>query len=265
MKTRPYESPYGIMESQDLVPRWTKSIVHGQVRKVDPLELDISHKLVRKVDLVRDIHAIHSNQVIDDEDAEQLDLDEEYAAQEKTAGRLLIKPRLKNLRSRNNQDENGPENVFSVSPEMVDKQIRRIDKSSVAIRKLLLNNVVSGILGYDIAAGETEAIARDCLKTDIEIDDELVPYIERIGLANIIGKIMHDSEYIPDTVKSDVMKDLLIKWFDDTRGEHKGAKKSQLLRRLKHEYADLVAQPVGATLGTRRGLSEYNKRDNGQT
>lgn len=265
MKTTPYESPYGVIESERLVPRWTKPIVHGRVRQVLDWQLDVLTNSVREASLVNDIHAIHQNQVVQHDD-EQLDLDAEFDAQEKTASRLLIRPKLNKIRNRNRKDETGPENVFDVTPETIDREVSRIDRKSRKIRKLLLGNVVANMLGYDIAAGETEAIARDCLQTEIEIDDELVPYMERIGLANILGSFLKDSEHIPESVKADVLKDLMIKWMDDIRVEAKNKSKSNFLRRLKHEYDDLIAQPSGPSLGTTRGLSEQRKREqNGQT
>lgn len=264
--TRPYESPYGVIESDSLVPRWTKSAPHGTVRQVELWELEFLTNSVRETSLVNDIHAIHQNQVEDYADEEQLDLDAELDAQEKTASRLLIRPKLNKIRNRNRQDATGPENVFDVTPETISREVNRIDKKSRKIRKLLLGNVVANMLGYDIAAGETEAIARDCLQTSIEIDDELVPYMERIGLANILGSFLHDSEHIPESVKSDVLKDLMIKWMDDVRAEAKNKNKSQLLRRLKHEFEDLVAKPSGPSLGTTRGFSERRKQEqHGQT
>lgn len=266
MKTRQYESPYGVIESERLVPRWTKPVQHQTVRKVEFWELDVLTNSVREASLVNDIHAIHQNQVVDYADEEQLDLDAEFDAQEKTASRLLIRPKLNKIRNRNKQDETGPENVFDVTPEQIDREVNAIDRKSRKIRKLLLGNIVSNMLGYDIAAGETEAIARDCLQTAIEIDDELVPYMERIGLANILGSFLHDSKFIPESVKSDVLKDLMIKWMDDVRNEGKNKQKSQFLRRLKHEYEDLIAKPSGPSLGTTRGFSEQRKRElNGQT
>lgn len=261
MTTRPYESPYGVIESANLVPRWTKSVVHGSVRRVEEWELEVLTNSVREVSFVNDIHAIHQNQVVEADDDDQLDLDAELTAQEKTASRLLIKPKLHKIRNRNRKDETGPENVFDVSDKTIDREVRRIDNKSRKIRRLLLGNVVSTMIGYDIAAGETEAIARDCLQTPVEIDDELVPYMERIGLANILGSFLADSEHIPEQVKSDVLKDLLIKWFDDTRNEDKAKNKSGYLRRLKQEFDGLIAQQSGPSLGTTRGFSELRKRE----
>lgn len=268
MTTRPYEGPYGIIETERLVPRWQHKIQHGMVREVESWTIGALPNIVSEAPLVNDIHAIHQNQVTDYDDADQIDLDAEATAQQKTNSRLLIKPKLKKIRNRSRKDDFSPENVFDVTAETLDTTVQHIETSAREMRDLLLDNVVSTMLGYDIAAGEAEAISRDCLETQVEIDDELVPYLERIGLGNILGKMLANSTHIPEAVRNEVLKDLMNKWMEDVRQEFKNKNKSNLLRRLRHEYSDLVAQsPQQApSIGTTRGFSELRKREaNGQT
>lgn len=261
------ESPYGLVESDSLIPRWTYPVKHGQVRRVEAWELDKLPNATTPVRMVNDIHAIHSNEVEEYDDT--IDLDAEAAAIAKTESRLLIKPRLNQIRNRKNQDDFGAENVFNVGSEVIDQTIDFIDSATGKFREHFLKNIFSPILGYDIAAGEAEAIARDCLQTDLEIDSEMVPYIERIGLANIIGSLMKDTESVPEAVRADVLKDWLIKSFDDIRAEHKSKLGMNSLRdqvrRLMHGNDDLVAKH-GVGIGTTRGFSEARKqqKENGQ-
>ncbi|QYW02962.1 hypothetical protein pEaSNUABM14_00003 [Erwinia phage pEa_SNUABM_14] len=216
--------------------------------------------------MVNDIHAIHSTPVEDYDDT--IDLEAEAETYSKTESRLLIKPKLNEIRARKNQSNTGPENVFSVAPEVLDRTLDSIDQHSESFRDYLLHQVFSPILGFDIAAGEVEAIARDCLKTPLEIDSELVPYLERIGLANIIGVMLGKSESVPEIVRADVLKDWLIKSFDDIRLDNKtkanGTKLRDQIRRLMHGNDELVAQ--GAGIGSTRGYSEARKqqKENGK-
>ncbi|UAW96147.1 hypothetical protein MPK64_gp003 [Erwinia phage pEa_SNUABM_16] len=251
-----------------MVPRWTYPVKHGQVRRVEAWELDTMPNATQQVRMVNDIHAIHSTPVEDYDD--ELDLDEEAATISKTESRLLIKPRLNEIRSRHNKDHISPENVFTVSDEVIDGALDSIDSYSETFREYLMHHVFSPILGFDIAAGEVEAIAKDCLKTDLEIDSELVPYIERVGLANVLGAMLTKSQSVPEQVRADVLKDWLIKAFDDVRAEHKAKNTTNGLRaqirRLMHGNTDLVAKGTGTGIGTTRGFSEYRKQmnENGQ-
>lgn len=258
-----FEGPYGLVESDHMVPRWTYPVKHGQVRRVEAWELDKMPNTTMRVRMVNDIHAIHSTPV-EEHDDDTLDLDEEAAAISKTESRLLIKPRLNEVRSRKNKDHVGPENVFTVSAEVIDGTLDSVDEHAQTFRDYLLHQVFSPILGFDIAAGEVEAISKDCLKTDLEIDSELVPYIERVGLANIIGVMLSKSQSVPESVRADVLKDWLIKSFDDVRAEHKAKLGNNSLRaqirRLMHGNDELVAKGTG--IGTTRGFTEYRKKQN---
>ncbi|QZE59247.1 hypothetical protein MPK66_gp003 [Erwinia phage pEa_SNUABM_2] len=259
-----FEGPYGLVESDQMIPRWSYPVKHGQVRRVEAWELDTLPNATQQVRMVNDIHAIHNTPVEDYDDA--LDLDEEAATISKTESRLLIKPRLDEVRARKNKDHLSPENVFSVTDEVIDGALDSIDAYSETFRDYLMHHVFSPILGFDIAAGEVEAIAKDCLKTDLEIDSELVPYIERVGLANVLGVMLSKSNSVPESVRADVLKDWLIKAFDDVRAEHKlkGNSLREQIRRLMHGNNDLVAKGPG--IGTTRGFSDYRKQmtENGQ-
>lgn len=257
-----YEGPYGLVESDNMVPRWSYPVKHGQVRAVEAWELNKMDNITAPVRMVRDIHAIHSIPVEEPDDL--LDLDEEAEKISKTESRLLIKPRLNEVRSRKYKDHIGPENVFTVEGDVIDGALDSIDEFSSTFREHLLRNVFSAVLGFDIAAGEVEAISKDCLKTDLEIDSELVPYIERVGIANIIGVMLSKSESVPEAVRSDVLKDWLIKSFDDVRIEYKTKtgdnKLRDRIRRLMHGNDELVAKGTG--IGTARGFTEYRKKQN---
>lgn len=261
------ETPYGLIESDNLIPRWTYPVKHGQIRRVESWELDSLPNTTTPVRMVNDIHAIHNTEVEEYDDT--IDLDAEAAAISKTESRLLIKPKLNQIRNRKDKDHSGPENVFNVSSEVIDQTLDTIESNSDKFREHFLKNIFSPILGYDIAAGEAEAIARDCLKTELTIDSELVPYIERIGLANIMGSMFKDSNDIPELVRQDVLKDWLIKSFDDIRLDHisklGGHKLRDQIRRLMHGNDELVAKG-GPGIGTTRGFSEARKqqRENGQ-
>lgn len=261
-----FEGPYGLVESNTLVPRWTYPIKPGQIRQVEAWELDTLPNASVPVRMVNDIHAIHSTPIEEQDDT--IDLDAEAAAIAKTESRLLIKPKLNKIRARKDKDYTGPENVFTVGDEIIDDTLDSVDAHTKKFRGHFLRQVFSPLLGYDIAAGEAEAIARDCLETDLEIDSELVPYIERIGLANIIGSMLEESKSVPDSVRADVIKDWLIKSFDDIRAQTKGQtavdKLRGQLRRLVHGNDDMIAKGPG--IGSTRGFSDLRKqqRENGK-
>lgn len=261
-----FEGPYGLVESDKMIPRWTFPIKQGEIRQVEAWELDKLPNAVMAARMVNDIHTIHSTPIEESDDT--IDLDEEAEAYSKTESRLLIKPRLNQIRARKNKDYVGPDNVFNVGSEVIDSTLDSIDANTNVIREYMLHQIFAPILGYDIAAGEAEAIARDCLQTELQIDSELVPYLERIGLANIIGVMLQKSESVPESVRADVMKDWLIKSFDEVRAEHKAnstiPKFRDQLRRLMHGNEDLMANRAG--IGTTRGFSQLRKqqKENGQ-
>lgn len=262
-----FEGPYGLLESDTLVPRWTYPIVHGVVRKVEAWELHSLSNTSAPVRMVADIHVIHSNTYEETDDG--LNLDAEAEASSKTESRLLIKPKLSKIRARWGKTDIGPENLFSVDETVVNATIDTIEHNAQKFRKHFLNGVFAPLLGYDIAAGEAEAIARDCLETDLEIDSEIVPYMERIGLANILGSLLKESKNIPRAVRADILKDWMVKAFDEVRAEHKTNKTSSKmlaqLRRLVHANDGMIAQP-GAGIGSTRGFSEARKtrKENGE-
>lgn len=251
-----------------MIPRWTYPVKHGQIRQVEAWELDKLSNTVAPVRMVNDIHAIHNT--IEEDYDDSIDLDAEAEAHSKTESRLLIKPRLNKLRSRKDENYSGPENVFTVGDDVIDETLDSVEAHSKTFREYMLHQVFSPILGYDIAAGEVEAIARDCLQTELTIDSELVPYLERIGLANIISVMMSKSESVPESVRADVIKDWLIKSFDDVRAEHKAKSGSMntlraQMRRLMQGNDDLIAKQ-GVGIGSTRGFSDYRKQqqENGQ-
>lgn len=256
-----FEGPYGVIETDELIPRWTFPC-DGTIKQVESGWMlgDMSNA-VTEVRKERAIHKIHKQDYDYGNTFDEIDLDESAEAIQKTASRLLIRPELGRLRSRGRQADSSSENVFEVNEETVDGLIDDIEDSANSFRKMFLSQTIPQLLGYDIAAGEAEAVVRDMLKTDIEIDDELVSYIGKISLADMIGKVMKDSKNIPEAVLGDVLKDFLIKSFDGVRVDALKNHKSGLLRRLKSEYSNLIAEGKMPTLGTSRGLSQVR---NGQ-
>lgn len=252
-----FESPYGIMESEDLVPRWSFPCKNTITQVEENWMLGDMSNTVSPVRKERSIHKIHQE---DFDYGDEIDLDETADALQKTETRLLIRPELNRIRKRSGKDGFG-ENVIDVSDDQVSGIIDSVEEQADAFRKLLLQRTVPMLLGYDIAAGESEAVVRDILKTDIEIDDELVGYIGRVTLADMIGGVMKTCDNIPDTVRGDVIKDWLIKSFDGARAEFSRVHKSNTLRRLKSEYDGMIANGNAPLLGTSRGLSERNGKE----
>ncbi|AXG66728.1 hypothetical protein HOU08_gp002 [Dickeya phage vB_DsoM_JA29] len=215
---------------------------------------------VSPVRLTRGIHKIH-NQDFDYDGTDEIDLDETADAIQKTESRLLIRPELRGIRNRSKKNGIGAENVIEVSDDQVSDIIDHVEEKADSFRSMLLRRTVPLLLGYDIAAGESEAIVRDILKTDIEIDDELVGYIGRVTLADMIGESMKSCDNLPESVRADVLKDWLIKAFDGVRADHSRANKSSLVRRLKNEYEGMIANGKVPLIGTSRGLSQRHGKE----
>lgn len=234
-----------------MIPRWTFPCDNTIKHVEEGWMLGDATNSVTPVRKEHAIHKIHDNQY-DYEGLDEIDLDDSADAIQKTESRLLIRPELRGLRRRASKNEIGAENVVNVSDEKVDEIIDSIESRADRFRASMLSKTIPLLLGYDIAAGESEAIVRDLLKTDIEIDDELVGYISRVTVADMIGETLSECPNVPESVRADVLKDWLIKSFDGVRTEQANAKKSGLLHRLKNDYENMIAT---GKLGTSRGLS----------
>lgn len=247
------------MESEELVPRWSFPCSNSIKQVEESWMLGDMSNTVSPVRMERPIHKIHEQEF--DYGNDEIDLDETADAIQKTENRLLIRPELHRIRNRSKKDGVSSENVIEVSDDQVTDIIDSVEGKADSFRSLFLRRTVPLLLGYDIAAGESEAVVRDILKTDIEIDDEMIGYIGRVTLADMISDVMKTCDHIPETVRAEVMKDWLIKAFDGIRTEHARTQKSNLVRRLKNEYDGIIANGSAPLLGTARGLSQRNGKE----
>lgn len=242
-----------------MVPRWSFPCDNSIKQVEESWMLGDMSNTIAPVRKERGIHKIHNQDF--DYGTDEIDLDETADAIQKTENRLLIRPELHRIRNRSNKDGVSSENVIEVSDDQVTDIIDHVEEKADTFRSLFLRRSIPLLLGYDIAAGESEAVVRDILKTDIEIDDELLGYIGSVTLADMISETMKTCDNIPDSVRADVLKDWLIKSFDGVRAERSGAQKSNLLRRLKNEYDGIIANGQMPLLGTARGLSQRNGKE----
>lgn len=246
-----YEGPFGLVEDGEMEPRWTNPLIEG-CRRVEAHEIGDLPNTVTPVRMQRSLHKIHSTpSEVPVTDEEIIDLSEEERAAEKTLNRLLIKPRLNRIRDRSKSDDIQPENIVNVSDKEVQSVIARIEKKAKKYRTHFLSDLLPNILGYDIAAGEAEAIARDTLETEMAIDDEMVDYIERIGVCAVLTQTMKDKKKIfSQDFISQVMSQWLTSSFDDVRETRKAKEKSNgkrgQFRRLMQEYEGLIARKDNA-------------------
>lgn len=237
------DGPYGVIEDQELVPRWIKPVVGGKVKKVEAWELgDITGK-VHRVRMVAPMTISVSQSRL----PESIDIDEDANRIAKTESRLLIKPIISKLRSRTSKDDFSPTNLIDFTPDELTESLDFLDKSTSVFRKALLNEATTLLMAYDTAAGETEAIVRDCLETEIEIDNELSDYIEQIGNANILAAAFRQCSHLTESNKENVLEEFLSKAFDEVRNQHKSRGRVAMLRRLKADNEHLVAKhEIGA-------------------
>lgn len=236
------DGPYGVIE-QELSPRWTRPVRGGKVTKVESWELGYVTGKTTKVRMVAPmtIAASKSRQL------QSIDIDEEATRLSKTESRLLIKPIISKLRSRSGSDDFSPTNLIDFPQEELTESLDHLDKSTKIFRRALLNEATSMLMAYDTAAGETEAIVRDCLETEIEIDNELTDYIEQIGNANILAAAFGQCTHLPEANKEKVLEEFLLKAFDEIRIQHKSKGRIALMRRLQADNEHLVAKhEVGA-------------------
>lgn len=237
------DGPYGVIEDQELVPRWTRPVKGGRVRKVESWELGDIKGTVRKVDMV----APMTISVSQSRHQQSIDIDEDANRISKTESRLLIKPIISKLRSRSDTDDFSPTNLIDFSSEELTESLDHLDKSTAVFRKALLNEATTMLMAYDTAAGETEAIVRDCLETEIEIDNELSDYIEQIGNANILAAAFSQCTHLTSENQEKVLDEFLSKAFEDVRSQHKSRGRVAMMRRLKADNEHLVAKhEVGA-------------------
>lgn len=243
-----------------MVPRWSFPCDNSIKQVEESWMLGDMSNTISPVRKERGIHKIH-NLDVDYGTDDEIDLDETADAIQKTENRLLIRPELHRIRNRSNKDGISSENVIEVSDDQVTDIIDNVEEKADTFRSLFLRRSIPLLLGYDIAAGESEAVVRDILKTDIEIDDELLGYIGSVTLADMISETMKTCDNIPDNVRADVLKDWLIKSFDGVRSERSGAQKSNLLRRLMNGHDGIIANGQMPLLGTARGLSQRNGKE----
>ena len=279
------DGAYGIMEEQKLVPRWTFSIQKfGEVRQVEDYEITDLPNTVCEVRMIAPIHKLHSSKKAHDaiyrpideaningrhEEGEfDIDLEEKIESVTHRRNRMLkFERKEKEFRNRNKADDMEPENIVNVSSEELDEIRNSVEDAVTDIRHYLTRETVPLLLGYDIAAGEVEAITADQLKTPFTIDSEIFGYLERISVAGLLSRRL--AAVLPAEVADHVIKDWTVKELDmlRTRNNDKKQSKSQReFRRMLKEYDGLIAredssgmQPkIGVMRGqTRHGADDY--------
>lgn len=237
------DGPYGVIDDQELVPRWSRPVHGGRVREVESWELGdiLGHVLEAPMVAPMTISVSKSRHL------QSIDIDEDANRISKTESRLLIKPIISKLRSRSETDDFCPTNLIDFTQGELSESLDQLDKSTKVFRIALLNEATTLLMAFDTAAGETEAIVRDCLETEIEIDNELSDYIEQIGNANILAAAFSQCSHLTTEVREKVLDEFLNKAFEDVRSQHKSKGRMALMRRLKVDNEHLVAKhDVGA-------------------
>lgn len=254
--------PYGLIDG-DLEPRWTYGQADGTVRQVEFLD-----DLPNSISLARMQQKIHKISGDTCEEDTYIDLSIDEAEAHKKSSRVLIRSNLQRIRDRNKSDDFEPENIVPVSSKIINRTIERIENNAAIMRKHFLEEVIPLMVGYDIAAGEAEAIARDELETDMEIDSEIALYLERITVASLLSRTMR-KKFDKDFVDAQIGKWVEAE-FAQVRDQVKSDKNVSGQRRFMNQLRDLVAQrkdgdvdhasnPIGIKRSmTKQNAPEYN-------
>ena len=200
-------------------------------------------------------HAISCDQIEDEELEDDTCIDIEARR-----SRMIVQPMLSKLRSRHAGEDIDPDNVVEVEQEEIDSTLEAIDGLASEFKTLLLQGAAARLMAFDVAAGQTEAIIRDCFDTDIQIDDEIVPYIECISNMDLMAATLKQCKNIPEIVWHDALREYLAASLHEIRTDHnqdvKSQKRIDRVKRFKSEYEEMVAKVGGSTLGTTRGFSD---------
>ncbi len=250
--------PFGIFDDGEMEPRWTYRCT-GTIQRVEEIDTFLANTVMR----VRMQPRIHK--ICQEEESDYIDLSQDEEEANRRAERLLIRPNLNKIRNRNKSDDFEAENLVPVSNKAVDNTISLIEDNAGRVRTHFLERVLPRLVGFDIAAGEAEAIARDELETELEIDDEIARYLERLSVAELLSTTMKDSK----TFSKEFIEQRIGIWidteFDKVRTDLIKSQKSngiqKELRRLMRQNEGLVSKRVeqdSPTLGVTRSRPRNN-------
>lgn len=235
--------PYGILDG-DLEPRWTFGRCTGRVEAVDFLE-DLPNAVV-PARMQQKIHKISGDNFEEDTFIDLTQGEEEAA---RKSSRVLIRPNLERIRDRNKADDIEPENIVPVTDKEIKKTIKKIEQNASVMRKHFLEEVIPLMVGYDIAAGEAEAIARDELETNMAIDSEIAYYLERATVCSLLSRMLR-KKFTKEFVEKHMGQWLDLEFAavrEQVSKEKQAAMRGQAKRRLMDQYGDLIAQRKGST------------------
>lgn len=249
-----YDGPFGIVPSDgELVPRWTHPVPNG-VYRVDFIDSSTLTGCVVPARMQAKIHKIHTMEHPDETELDMSEGEEEFTS---TSGRTIVTPRRGRIRDRSTDADTLAENVLDLSQDQISEVRESINSMADGFRSHFLETLIPTLLGFDIAAGETEAIARDILDTDVEIDSETVDYMERVGIATMIGKQLRRH---PDIFGDTVVDQVLITWLNESFAEVREARKKSSyvspMRRLMSEFEGLIAKPKGSNIGVAKSRGQ---------
>lgn len=241
-----YDGPFGLVPDGPSVPRWTWDIPKG-VNRVEYFTGGPLSKHVVPARMVAPVHKIHT---MDHPDEEELDLTQAEKEFGKRISKTIIQRRNGRLRDRSPSDDLSPENIVNFSDKMARRAQKRVEDKTKEYRAYFMNELLPSLVGYDIAAGETEAVARDILETEVEIDGEAVEYIERVCIGSLIAKQMSS---LKGSFSQAVIDQVMINWmteaFTEVRESRKKNAKNDTMRRMLSEFDGLIARRSGASVG----------------
>jgi len=244
-----YSGPYGAQSTFRRKPRFSFEFLDGSIEHVVEKEdlMPVLDGYISKVDYYQVEELVLPRKA----DVEHIEgrgtgrgeiIDFEAEADQFEARSAQRREMLESVKSRFVlNDTPDAENVFELSEADMRNAVSALGSESSALRDILTRNIVMSA-SSDIAAGRAEAMLSDVLDTDIEIDDYLDPFIAATGDADLLGYVLSRTAHIPKEVKTEVLKDFLLKRFEAARTEISARRRLDAMRnRFSSKFENMVA------------------------
>ena len=149
-------------------------------------------------------------------------------------------------------DPEEPENVIVFTRELSEAVSKDVADFKSIYKDVYLKLGVPSNFGFDEACGEVEAIISAKFGTDISIDADILEYVNSILDTEVLSAVISKCQHIPESVRSQIIHEYMSKQFEDKRSKLASARKSEIIRRYKEKYQNMVGEEERPTAGVVR-------------
>lgn len=174
-----------------------------------------------------------------------VDIEEDARFISKASNRSIVSPK-------NGVDPEEPENVITFTRELSSAITGDVSTFKDMYKDIYLKLGIPSNFGFDEACGEVEAIISAKFGTDITIDADIIEYVNSVLDTEVLASVLSKCTHIPEEVRSKVIHDYMAKQFEDKRVKLASARKSEIIRRYKEKYQNMVGEEERPTAGVVR-------------